>query len=94
MSGTDQPRNPHPWDTGPLPDPPALTAEEEADWEAYLDQVEHMQMRDLDQRAETEPQTLAAPAWLADWWAREPGRSTTNEAGREPEAQPEAEAGQ
>jgi hypothetical protein len=78
--------NPDPWHTGPEPDPPpALTAEEQADWEAYLDDCHSAGMRELDQRAEYEPgREPQLPAWLADWWAR--GRTAQAEA--EAEAEP------
>jgi hypothetical protein len=78
--------NPDPWHTGPLPGPPhALTAEEQADWEAYLDDCHSEGMRELDQRAEYEPgREPQLPAWMADWWAR--GRTAQAEA--EAEAEP------
>jgi hypothetical protein len=62
---------------------PALTAEEQADWEAYLDDCHSEGMRELDQGVEHEPgRAPQAPAWMADWWAR----------GRTPDAESEAEA--
>jgi hypothetical protein len=92
MSSMYQPQNdPDPvWHTGPLtPVPaPALTAEEEADWEAWQDHVEHMQMTGIGQRAESDPNWEAPAPW--------PGRPVTWEACRsaENETEPEAEAGQ
>jgi hypothetical protein len=72
---------------GPLTPVPsrALTAEEQADWEAYLDDCHSEGMRELDQGVEHEPgREPQAPAWLADWWAR--GRTAESEA--EAEAEP------
>jgi hypothetical protein len=74
---------------GPLtPVPrPVLTPEEQADWEAWQDYVEHMQALDIDQRAESDPNWGAA-APPAPW----PDRPVTWEADSHAENQAEAEA--
>lgn len=87
MSSTHPPRNdPDPeWHMRPLPGPgPALTAEEQVELAAYHDYVDSMQMNDIDGRTESDPY-WAAPAW--------PTARMTWEADRQPENEPEIEAG-
>jgi hypothetical protein len=86
----NQPRNdPDPlWHTGPLtPVPrPVLTAGEQADWEAWQEYADHMQMRDIDQRAEPDPDWAAPAPWPDRPVTWEGDRTAENEAGREAEA--------
>jgi hypothetical protein len=83
MSGMYQPGNdPDPvWRMGrPLPDPgPALTAEQEEDLAAYDDYVHSMQGRDIDQRAESDP-NWTAPTWPSLRWPWEAERPAESEA--------------
>lgn len=96
MSSTHQPQNdPDPvWHMGPLPELPAPTAEEAADWEAWQDHVEHMQTLDIDQRVESDPNWTAPVPWPKAWLPWETDRTAENEAEREAEPDREAEAGQ
>jgi hypothetical protein len=89
MSSMDQTHN-DPWNMGPLtPVPrPVLTPEEDAEWEAWQDYVEHMQTLDIDQRTESDPNWSAPAPWPDRPVTWETGRITENEAEAEAEAEP------